>query len=460
MTSKEISCSLRGIAISYTPEATLGAYDKSYAEDRSYNAFMVEQRTCPDCSSAIPINKGFVTWCECGWNLAPSTPREPSTLLDTLYCRLGERSGQSLFDEMMADSSLKSQWSLEKILALALAATVYLMILVCFVTGIWLIYGVLVGMFFFPMLLVSALLLGFGALGVVLPQKLERTALARDRFPELYALVDRTVRAAGGQRSVLIAIDSSFNANMGRYGWEQIPVMTLGLPLWFALEPLERVALIGHEIGHSVNGDNLRYTFFWSAVQTLSQWQRVFHPEYLSPNENPLYGLLRLPFYPLLLGLSGLAWLWLQILGTLSFRDSQRAEYLADAVSAQCGGTQAALNLQWKLLLSPICDEVTQRIALERSEGFFELFEQMRKNVPAREFERLRLVSALSGTRLDHTHPLNAFRQQILQKSSVNVPAVNLEPSQIAALEREISTLKPIIEKEVLSRHRDSMYYG
>ena len=84
----------------------------------------------------------------------------------------------------------------------------------------------------------------------------------------------------------------------------------------------------------------------------------------------------------------------------------------------------------------------------------------MRKNVPAREFERLRLVSALSGTRLDHTHPLNAFRQQILQKSSVNVPAVNLEPSQIAALEREISTLKPIIEKEVLSRHRDSMYYG
>ena len=440
------------MAIRYTLEVTDAT--------ESYDASMMAQHTCPDCSGAIAVNKGFVTWCECGWNLAPSVPTEPPTLLGTLYGRLGKRSGQALLDEMMAADSLKPRWSLEKILALALAAAVYLVILGCFVTGIWLIYGVLVGTFFFPVLLIAALLLGFAALGVVLPAKLEREILPRDRFPALYALVDQTVRAAGGGRPVLIAVDSSFNATMGRYGWRQTPVMILGLPLWCALEPQERVALIGHEIGHNVNGDNLRSTFFWGAVQTLSQWQRVFDPTSSSQQENPLYTLLLLPFYPLLLGLSGLAWLSVKILGSLSFRDSQRAEYLADAVSAECGGTQAALNLQWKLLLSPLCDEVTQRVALERSEDFFAVFDQVRKSVPARELERLRRVSALNGTRLDHTHPLNALRQQILQRSNVSVPAVQLEPSQIATLEREMATLEPMIAKELLSRHRDNMYYG
>ena len=123
-------------------------------------------------------------------------------------------------------------------------------------------------------------------------------------------------------------------------------------------------------------------------------------------------------------------------------------------------GVRTLPQLTMEILLSPLYEGVTQRVALERSRGFFDLFEQIRKNVPAREPKRLRLVSALSGTRLDHTYPINTLRQQILQKSSVNVLAVNLEPSQIAALEREISTLKPVIEKELLSRHRDSMYYG
>jgi Zn-dependent protease with chaperone function len=421
---------------------------------------MVKQVTCPRCNSNLPVHDGFVTWCECGWNLEPAALEAPRTALERAYRQLGERSGQRLLEEMLEMRDLKPRWTLEKGLALALAGGVYALVVACFVAGGWLMLRVLMGDAFFVMAFPAVLLLGLGALGIPQPPKLERTPLSRTQHPALYHLLERVTRAAGGHRAPSLVVDSSFNATMGRYGWAQRPVMTLGLPLWNALEPQERVALLGHEIGHSVNGDNLRSWFFWGAVQALGQWQRVLHPDYLFATENPLYGLLRLPFLPVLYGLSGLAWLWLKALAILSFRDSQRAEYLADAVSAQSAGTRAALGLQWKILWRRTAEDVTQRITLERREDFFEVFAQTRAEVPTRELERLQRVSALEGTRLDHTHPQNAFRQRFLTRHRVDTPSVHLEPTDIQALEAEMLTLQRSVERELVSRHRDHMYSG
>jgi Zn-dependent protease with chaperone function len=283
----------------------------------------------------VPVNPGFITWCECGWNLAPVGLEEPRTALERTYRQLGERSGAQLLDEMLGAQNLKPQWAFEKILAFILAGSVYALILACSAFGLWLIVQVFTGALYFPVLVPAVLLLGLGALGIMPPSPLERSVLPRAQYPALYAVLERVTKAAGGRHVPDLVVDSTFNATMGRYGWSQRPVMTLGLPLWVALEPQERVALLGREIGHSVNGDNLRYWFFWGAVSALEKWQTVLRPQYLFPSEYGIYALFRLPFYPVLLALSGFAYLWLRALATLSFRDSQRAEYLADAVSAR-----------------------------------------------------------------------------------------------------------------------------
>jgi Zn-dependent protease with chaperone function len=408
----------------------------------------------------VPVNPGFVTWCECGWNLAPVGLEEPRTALERMYRQLGDRSGGQLLEEMLGSQNLKPQWTAEKVFTFILAGLVYGLILTCFVTGLWLIVQVFMGALYFPVLVPAVLLLGLGALGVMPPQPLERSVLARTQYPALYAVLERVTKTAGGQHVPALVVDSTFNATMGRYGWSQRPVMTLGLPLWVALEPQERVALLGHEIGHSVNGDNLRSWFFWGAVSALEKWQTVLRPQYLFQSENPLYAVLRLPFYPVLMGLSGIAYVWLRALATLSFRDSQRAEYLADAVSAQCAGTDAALNLQWKVLLSRTADETAQRTTLERTENFFSLFKEQRAKVPTRELMRLQRIAGLIGTRLDHTHPQNAFRQQFLKQHFVTVPGVKLEGEEARALSLEMEGLQRSIERELSSRYRDRLYAG
>src|SRR5205823_1107089 len=85
---------------------------------------------------------------------------------------------------------------------------------------------------------------------------------------------------------------------------------------------------------------------------------------------------------------------WLLLLQLhLLLRETQRAEYLADALAARVAGTTATVALQEKLLLEPTFAMVVQRQTRlpkgERARLFEELRAQFRI-VPERELERRR----------------------------------------------------------------------
>src|SRR5262245_62898187 len=77
-------------------------------------------------------------------------------------------------------------------------------------------------------------------------------------FPALHAFVNQVAKELGGRPVNKIVVNESYNAAYGVFGWHRVPVLWIGLPLWVALPPQERLAIIGHEIAHGVNGDATR----------------------------------------------------------------------------------------------------------------------------------------------------------------------------------------------------------
>lgn len=140
------------------------------------------------------------------------------------------------------------------------------------------------------------------------------TMLMSDEAPELRALVARVAARLGTRAPDLICLSEAYAADAFHVGPTRRRVLVLGLPLWLSLSAQQRVALLGHELGHFVNGDPRRGVLI-----------------------RPVYGALRAgrwPLAPLRLAFA-----------VLVQRSGQRAEYYADALAARVGGSRAAIEL-------------------------------------------------------------------------------------------------------------------
>lgn len=196
-------------------------------------------------------------------------------------------------------------------------------------------------------------------------RKLKPTfGFGRAEAPCLYALLDRCCAELGCRVPDRISIGADFNASTWRAGLAQRRVLRLGAPLWTVLTGPEQLALLGHELGHQVNGDTTRTLLASSAWRSLSEWTSLFHPDRVqgsgpgtgslrrggpiglaSDMLGPLFILLlTLPFFGIAVGLRA-------VLTRLQLRCGQRAEYLADELGARLAGTEAALSLHCKMVL-------------------------------------------------------------------------------------------------------------
>ena len=190
------------------------------------------------------------------------------------------------------------------------------------------------------------------AVGVALRPRFGRlnpraTTLSRQEAPTLFGLIDKVAAAVGAPSPHVIIVERSFNAYAGTVGLRRRRVLALGLGLWSALPPQQRVALLGHELGHFVNGDPGRGLLTQPAFTALAQLAELTRPipgsvarasglaEWIGSAiayavMSVLYGALR----------AGQLALWV-----VAFRDTQRAEYLADDLAAKAGGSDAATAL-------------------------------------------------------------------------------------------------------------------
>lgn len=204
-------------------------------------------------------------------------------------------------------------------------------------------------------------------LGYVLRPRLGRLDPDADRLepgsaPAFFALLRRVADATGAPMPDVVLVDSRLNASASAVGLRRMKVLTIGLPLWAVLAPQERVALLGHELGHFVNGDVRRGPLTGVATRTLGELSLIFRPG--APSGDSLLMMAADMLARAVLRVVHSGTVAAQVLLVwLSMRESQYAEYLADDLAARAAGTEAAVSFFDLLARSETLDMYVRRDA-------------------------------------------------------------------------------------------------
>jgi len=409
-------------------------------------------RPCPHCGATLPVNPEYVTWCDhCDWNLQPSKSEQRPTLFDRYYTMLGRQFSKGLFDSLVQRGPHRPRLDAPVLLAYALALAVH---------------GLTLYLLYMSLSLVAQgtdhpfwLLLGFFGLGVVwvlrprIPHFTDFSDIVtRAEFPTLFRIIDEITTILHGKSIDTVLINEEFNAYFGRYGWQWQRLLGLGLPLLTILEPQERIAVLSHELAHGVNGDPARGFVMRTTLSTLIEWYNFLHPGNVFGGAD-LYSLAAVPFNLILLALALTARLLIYSLLHLFWRNSQRAEYLADALAAQVAGTAAACTALDKLHYAPAFTLTLRRVALAATEQ--NLFTALREQVtalPAHELARMRRIEEVAGSRIDVTHPPTTYRMALMRAHPLATPQYTLSATDAAQLDAELATVQRRVQEQLLDR--------
>lgn len=402
------------------------------------------------------VDDGYQPWCDaCDWNVEAPAREQPRGVGSRVYAAAGRRLGDRMTADLSATAQLEPRVTPSVALAVVIAVGVHLLTLALGITALVLMLRVPSN----PLALFAGLLCG--GLAWIMRPRLGTVpvdnVVSRESAPELHRLVDEVAAAAGGATADLIVVDADVNASWGRAGLRRRRVLQLGLPLWSALSPPARVALVGHEVGHERNGDlgrGLLVSLAWSSLEHLYQALSVNSLETTSDTG------LELVVDAVTWVLSRPAWLLLTLQAHLVLHDSQRAEYLADDIAARVAGTEAAVELLGVLLAAPAIDLAVRRHSQANLRATGDLFDEIGaevSGVPARERERLRRAARSAGARLDETHPPHANRIGLLESRSRRAPLVPIDAVRMAAIDDELAPLRDALATEVVDAHRASL---
>lgn len=281
----------------------------------------------------------------------------------------------------------------------------------------------------------------------------ENNLLSRQACPELYALVDQ-VAGALGTKVDQIVVSELFTAGFAETGWKRKRTLTLGLPLWEILDDQERVAVLGHEIAHAVNGDTARGLFVGTAIQSLDSWFYMLLPPPNIIDENIIEILVRN------LGkmAAGAVWLALRGMYIVAYRDSQRAEYLADRLGATVGGRDALIAALRKSVFDRTFWLTVQRCAMNIQN--VDLYHDLRDRIartPASELMRLHRLEQRDLTTLDTTHPPTIFRIRLIEAMPERVPCVTADPVRMRAIDAELAGFRKKMQTLLSDHYRASV---
>ncbi|MFF1392588.1 M48 family metallopeptidase [Streptomyces sp. NPDC058287] len=408
---------------------------------------------CPQCGTEIRTDRRFTTWCSaCDWNVDPVEPDERPGRVERMRRGIAHRYGERLLAEMTGGESRRPRRDVAGVLACTVALCVH---------------GVTVALLLAGVLLVT---LGWGgALPVLGAFLLGLAWLLRPRFgrlpddapvlhradaPRLFALIDEVAACAPTSGVHAVAVTAEVNASVSTYGIGQRRLLTLGLGLWEITAPQERVALIGHELGHFAHGDTRHGVIIANALHSLNSWRYL-----VAPIRNPsgleviLNALYLLPF----LAVQGV----MMLLDQLTLRAAQRAEYLADASSATAASTEAAVALQDRLLVYGSAEtfllresnarQVRDRAKRDEPEqGLWDRLAAYVESIPESEYERRRRVGALRGHSVDSTHPPTHLRRACLLAGPAEPAAVRVDAEAVAAITAELADARRVVARRVL----------
>lgn len=398
--------------------------------------------TCPDCAEPTVTTGLGRPWCPaCDWNLGQAGPATFGwRWIDRRLHRVTVRMNAAQFAALADGPLTPGTMTAARLTTVAAAVVLLAGVLAIAVLGVW-----LVVFDFFSVSTVLGLLL-LGVAFVLRPRLGRLSALTDDRArleparaPQLFALVQRVAAAIGAPAPQAVILGYDLNAFTTTVGLRRTRVLALGLPLWATLEPQEWVALLGHELGHFVNGDVRRGPLTQIAETTLV---RVGH---LFDTDGPSYGGIVGTITTIIT--RALEWLvsttaraLALLLVWTSRRDSQGAEYLADEMGARAGGSDAAIGLADHLVIMESIDTVVRREARAGNgmPAWHEAARVARANL-APSLPVLRRLTRHTEASLTATHPPAGLRAEMLERRPRLAAAVTLTETAAEDIDRELA---------------------
>ncbi|WP_405021090.1 M48 family metallopeptidase [Kitasatospora sp. NBC_00070] len=421
---------------------------------------------CPDCSTVLESDDRFPTWCHaCEWNLVPAGPAPApnpkrrrraarAQARDERRKQLVRYRVEQLYQSLeRGDSAVQDRsW----IAAAALAGLVHLVTLTVLLGSLWLVV--------LSSTLPLRVLGGFGLLLALLVRprlgriRPDHTFLTRTQAPALYALADRVAAAVGARPVDFIQVTDEFNASFGRHGLRRRSVLSIGLPFWAVLTAPQRVALLGHEFGHDVNGDHRRGLWLHSALTALQEWHLLAREGGSRSGDSLVdlaQALLVLPRQLLLTLTERL----LSLLDRLSVRSGQGAEYLADQLAATVASPAAARNMLGTLLLGPSVESAVVRARSRSQRGpggpatadLWTELSTLTDSLTPRERERRLRLSAREFGAVDVTHPPTHLRIQLLLARPVEPSPVPFDQADQDRVEAELAPARDRVGRDLLT---------
>ena len=420
---------------------------------------------CPECGSALTTDPRFIRWCpSCGWNAHPGASAA-TTRGDRFGRRINRAAEARLFRRITESGRLRSSRDGAWLAATGLATLVHLVTLAMGASGVLLIVLVPHAL---PALVVGAVLI-LCTIGLRPRLGTMRTArramhLDRPRAPALYGLADRIAAELGTPPVKLICFDRDHNASYRRVGLRQRPVLTIGMPLWETLSVQERVAMLGHELGHGANGDTAQSLWVGAALRSLDEWYSVMTPgRRLAPGQRSTTGsaaaLGEMVARVLMFVFAEAVLQYHRLLLRVTVLGSRRAEYLADSMAARVGGSAATATMLEHLTLGRAVEQVRRQrsyrgkgaprrrrdeapAAPEPLPDFWVELRDYVDSIPASERQRRLRVSELDDSATDTTHPPTHLRIAFARQQPQPDPLIVPTAEELAAVEAELAPVR------------------
>ncbi|MGB1253001.1 MAG: M48 family metallopeptidase [Candidatus Promineifilaceae bacterium] len=407
---------------------------------------------CPECGADIPIYPRYSPWCEqCNWNLQPMKARRPRTPWGRFQARLGKHSDEHLFKTVNPNSLVPPRITITRAVSLLLATLIHAITIVIFYYGInAIIYNGLEGFQLARVVLLTFIAgwAGYPRFDSV-PPNMVLTESAD--FPAVNELVERVATALNVPKP-LIMMTEQFTATFGRVGHRRQPVLCLGHPFLSILDKKELVSLVAHELSHSRDGALTRSTYVRVALTTLDRWTMLFSTKRFTRIENDMVRWALFPITLVLYIISAPILSLTFLLEVCCYRDSQLAEYIADAQSLPVGGTQHAVSLLKKSYYRHL---EALRIAYDSAPTVYKYsnLKGQLDAIPERELERVWRIAQRQQITLRSTHPSLGHRVAFLQSSEAHLAKVTVDDMLFAELHRELEAWPQVIKDREKALH-------
>jgi Zn-dependent protease with chaperone function len=273
----------------------------------------------------------------------------------------------------------------------------------------------------------------------------------RAKTPALVTVIDEIAMALDTRPPDVIRVDATFNASASPAGLRS-RVLTVGAPMWAALSPQSRVALLTHELGHFAHRDVLHGRYVWVAYQTLAAWEETFTPAYglvSTRGHRPI--LATVLTWPLRMLIRS----YLRVFSWVGAASKRRQELYADLAAVEVAGSAGTVDMLERMLLEDIAEVAANRAAVDpaRPDLSAAISERMR-TITDTERAWARTQGATERSSVDSTHPPTIDRIRLIESIPPSPPGLVLDDTRARAIDAELAPYLDRAFKELGDAYR------